>query len=60
MMGVLFIVESMAYLNTEFMMEIGLDENIDQKLELYINITLLDLECDLVSANVWDILGTNL
>ena len=60
MMGVLFMAESMAYLNAGFMTEIGLDENMDQKLELHFNITLLDLECDLVSVDVWDMLGTNL
>ena len=38
----------------------GLDENMDKKLEIHFNITLLDLECDLVSVDVWDILGTNL
>ena len=60
MIGVLFMAESMAYLNAGFMTEIGLDENMDQKLELHFNITLLDLECDLLSVDVWDMLGTNL
>lgn len=60
MMAVLFTAESLAFFSSGIVTEIGLDENMDRKLELHFNITLLDLECDLVSVDVWDMLGTNL
>ena len=38
----------------------GLPNGLDKNLEIHFNITLLDLECDLLSVDVWDMLGTNL
>jgi thiol-disulfide isomerase/thioredoxin len=58
-MAVLFFSETMAFARTSIVTSITLDENTQPQLQLNFNITMLDLNCDYVSVDVWDALGTN-
>jgi len=58
-MGVLFFAETMAFVRTRVVTEIALDDNSDPLVQLNFNISLLALQCDYVSVDVWDVLGTN-
>lgn len=58
-MGVLFLSETAAFARTSISTSITLDENTQPQLRLNFNITMLDLNCDYVSVDVWDALGTN-
>lgn len=58
-MGLLFSAETLAFAKTRISTEIALDNNSDQQIELNFNITLFSLQCDYVSVDVWDVLGTN-
>jgi len=58
-MGVLFFSETSAFVRTKIVTSITLDENTQPQLRLNFNITMLDVNCDYVSVDVWDALGTN-
>lgn len=58
-MGVLFLSETAAFARTGIATSITLDENTSPQIRLNFNITLTDLQCDYVSIDVWDALGTN-
>lgn len=58
-MSVLFLSETAAFARTRIGTSITLDENTQPQLRLNFNITMLDLNCDYVSVDVWDALGTN-
>jgi len=58
-MGILFLSETAAFARTSITTSITLDENTQPQLRLNFNITMLDLNCDYVSVDVWDALGTN-
>lgn len=58
-MGVLFFAETMAFARTRVMTEIALDDNSDPLVQLNFNISLFALQCDYISVDVWDVLGTN-
>jgi protein disulfide-isomerase-like protein len=58
-MAVLFLSETAAFARTKILTSITLDENTEPQLRLNFNITMLDLNCDYVSVDVWDALGTN-
>jgi thiol-disulfide isomerase/thioredoxin len=58
-MGILFLSETAAFARTRIATSITLDENTQPQLRLNFNITMLDLNCDYVSVDVWDALGTN-
>jgi len=58
-MGVLFFSETAAFASSRIATSITLDENTQPQIRLNFNITLLDLNCDYVSVDVWDALGTN-
>jgi protein disulfide-isomerase-like protein len=56
-MAVLFFSETMAFARTKIVTSITVDENTEPQIRLNFNITMLD--CDFVSVDVWDALGTN-
>jgi protein disulfide-isomerase-like protein len=58
-MAILFISETAAFARSSIVTSIMLDENNQPQLRLNFNITMLDLNCDYVSVDVWDALGTN-
>ena len=58
-MSILFLSETAAFARTRIGTSITLDENTQPQLRLNFNITMLDLNCDYVSVDVWDALGTN-
>lgn len=58
-MGILFLCETLAFLQNRITTAIAVDENADPQIQLNFNITLMDLHCDYVSVDVWDALGTN-
>ena len=58
-MSVLFLSETAAFARTRIATSITLDENTQPQLRLNFNITMMDLNCDYVSVDVWDALGTN-
>ena len=58
-MAVLFFSETAAFAKSKIATSITLDENTQPQLRLNFNITMLDLNCDYVSVDVWDALGTN-
>jgi len=58
-MGVLFLSETLAFASSRIATSITIDENTSPQIRLNFNITLLDLQCDYVSVDVWDALGTN-
>lgn len=58
-MGLLFSAETLAFAKTKISTEIALDDNTAQQIQLNFNITLYALQCDYVSVDVWDVLGTN-
>lgn len=58
-MGTLFVAETMAFFKSEVGTEIGLDDNFDPHVQINFNITMFEVQCDLVSVDVWDVLGTN-
>lgn len=59
LMAILFFAETLAFAKSRITTEIALDDNTDPQLQLNFNITMLDLHCDYVSVDVWDVLGTN-
>jgi len=58
-MAVLFFAETMAFARTRVVTEIALDDNSDPLVQLNFNVSLLAIQCDYVSVDVWDVLGTN-
>mmetsp|Transcript_18878 Transcript_18878/g.46776 ORF Transcript_18878/g.46776 Transcript_18878/m.46776 type:complete len:480 (-) Transcript_18878:27-1466(-) len=58
-MAILFLSETAAFARTRIATSISLDENTAPQIRLNFNITMLDLQCDYVSVDVWDALGTN-
>eukprot|EP00980_Cylindrotheca_fusiformis_P025148 scaffold13207_cov143-Cylindrotheca_fusiformis.AAC.1 len=58
-MAVLFLSETAAFARTRIATSISLDENTAPQIRLNFNITMLDLNCEYVSVDVWDALGTN-
>lgn len=58
-MAILFFSETAAFARTNIATSISLDENKAPQIRLNFNITMLDLNCDFVSVDVWDALGTN-
>lgn len=58
-MGTLFFAETMAFFRSEIGTEIALDETFSPTVTINFNITLFEVQCDLVSVDVWDVLGTN-
>lgn len=58
-MAVLFSAETFAFIKTNISTEIALDDNTEPQIQLNFNITLYALQCDYVSVDVWDVLGTN-
>lgn len=58
-MALLFSAETFAFAKTKITTEIALDDNTAPQIQLNFNITLFALQCDYVSVDVWDVLGTN-
>lgn len=58
-MALLFSAETFAFARTNISTEIALDDNTAPQIQLNFNITLFALQCDYVSVDVWDVLGTN-
>jgi len=58
-MALLFFAETIAFARTDITTEIALDDNSEPKIQLNFNVTLYALNCDYVSVDVWDVLGTN-
>jgi len=58
-MALLFFSETAAFARSRIATSISLDENTAPQIRLNFNITMLDLQCDYVSVDVWDALGTN-
>eukprot|EP00979_Chaetoceros_neogracilis_P014399 scaffold4595_cov267-Chaetoceros_neogracile.AAC.21 len=59
LMAILFSAETFAFARSKISTEIALDDNTDPQIQLNFNITLFALQCDYVSVDVWDVLGTN-
>ncbi len=58
-MVILAIVETGAYLSSDFSTSIFMDENPNSQLRVNFNITMHDLSCDYASVDLWDTIGTN-
>jgi hypothetical protein len=58
-MAVLFFSETLAFAKSSIETSIAIDENTQPQIRINFNITLLDVNCDYVSLDVWDALGTN-
>lgn len=58
-MALLFSAETLAFAKSQIVTEIAMDDNTATKIQLNFNITLYALQCDYVSVDVWDVLGTN-
>lgn len=58
-MLILFVCETAAFARNSIITSIAVDENADPQIHLNFSITMLDLQCDYVSVDVWDALGTN-
>lgn len=58
-MGVLFLSETIAFARTDIATSVSLDDNVDPQIRLNFNITFFALQCDFVSVDVWDSIGTN-
>mmetsp|Transcript_42301 Transcript_42301/g.128322 ORF Transcript_42301/g.128322 Transcript_42301/m.128322 type:complete len:477 (-) Transcript_42301:424-1854(-) len=58
-MSVLFFSETLAFARTSLETAISMDDNEAPQIRLNFNVTLMDLNCDYVSVDVWDSLGTN-
>jgi biotin operon repressor len=58
-MIVLFVSETAAFWSSRVVTSIAVDENVQPQIQINLNITLVDLQCDYVSLDVWDALGTN-
>ena len=58
-MALLFSAETIAFASSSISTEIALDDNSAPTIQLNFNITLFALQCDYVSLDVWDVLGTN-
>jgi len=59
-MAILFLVELSAFLSTEMDTQIHLDtKGEDGMIRVNFNITMLDLECDYVTVDMLDVMGTN-
>jgi len=58
-MGLLFSAETFAFARTKITTEIALDDNTEPQIQLNFNITVHALQCDYLSVDVWDVLGTN-
>jgi len=59
LMGLLFSAETFAFFKSNIYTEIALDDNTAPQIQLNFNVTLYALQCDYVSVDVWDVLGTN-
>jgi Endoplasmic Reticulum-Golgi Intermediate Compartment (ERGIC) len=59
MMAILFFSETTAFIRTQIVTNIEVDDNSEPQIRLNFNITMQDLHCDYVSVDVWDALGTN-
>eukprot|EP00560_Eucampia_antarctica_P007951 CAMPEP_0197823648 /NCGR_PEP_ID=MMETSP1437-20131217/975_1 /TAXON_ID=49252 ORGANISM="Eucampia antarctica, Strain CCMP1452" /NCGR_SAMPLE_ID=MMETSP1437 /ASSEMBLY_ACC=CAM_ASM_001096 /LENGTH=459 /DNA_ID=CAMNT_0043422915 /DNA_START=112 /DNA_END=1494 /DNA_ORIENTATION=- len=58
-MALLFFAESFAFLRTNISTGIAVDVNKEPQIDLNFNLTFFDLECQFLSVDVWDVLGTN-
>jgi len=58
-MAILFFSETAAFLNPSIVTEISLDVNTEPSIRINFNITFLELECDYLSVDILDSLGTN-
>lgn len=58
-MAILFFSETYAFLTTNVVTSISLDDNPESQIRLNFNVTMLDLHCDYASVDVLDALGTN-
>ena len=58
-MIVLAVVETSAYLASDFTTSIFMDDNPNSQLRINFNITMHDLSCDYASVDLWDTIGTN-
>jgi len=58
-MVTLFLAETIAFARTNFVTEISLDDNANPKIKINFNITFRELQCDYLSVDVLDSLGTN-
>lgn len=55
----LFLAETMAFVTTNFVTDISLDDNTNPEIEINFNITFRSLQCEFLSVDVLDSLGTN-
>ena len=59
-MVILFTCETWSFVRTQVAASVEVDPSADTLLRLNFNVTLYDVECEYVSVDVWDRLGTNL
>jgi protein disulfide-isomerase-like protein len=59
-MLVLFLCETYAFMHKIIQSNVAIDINSEQLIRVNFNVTLYDVNCDFVSVDVWDTLGTNL
>merc|ERR1711935_904904 len=58
-MVTLFLAETIAFARTNFVTEISLDDNTNPQIAINFNLTFRELQCDYLSVDVLDSLGTN-
>jgi len=58
-MVTLFLAETIAFTRTNFVTEIALDDNVHPKIAINFNITFRELQCEYLSVDILDSLGTN-
>lgn len=58
-MVTLFLAETLAFARTNFVTEIALDDNVNPQIKINFNLTFRELQCDYLSVDVLDSLGTN-
>lgn len=57
-MVTLFLLETRAFLRTETVTDLALDENIEKRIRINFNITMMDLACEYATVDVVSVLGT--
>lgn len=57
-MAILFILETKAFFRTELVTDLLVDDNLEKKLRINFNITMLDLACEYAQVDVVSFLGT--
>jgi len=58
-MAVLFLSETIAFARSNITTEIALDDNSNQEIRINFNISFSDLQCEFLSVDILDALGTN-